>query len=70
MYFRGPQYWDEEKWDQDQLWRFAIAMARWIDQCEQSENKNSVANWEVSNKGAEQSNRRIGLLTRRQVRNY
>ena len=45
----GPQYWDEEKWDQDQLWRFTLAMERWINQCVESEGKSSVANWQVSN---------------------
>ena len=28
---RGPQYWDHDNWDQDQLWRVALAMARWIE---------------------------------------
>ena len=46
---KGPQYWDEEKWDQDQLWRFTLAMERWINQCVESQGRNSVANWEVSN---------------------
>jgi len=45
----GPQYWDEESWDQDQLWRFTLAMERWINQCVESESKNSIANWQVSN---------------------
>ena len=71
---RGPQYWDEEKWDQDQLWRFTLAMTRWIDMCEQSLTQASVASWEVNNKSknlAEQNGlcRRIGSLARRQVSN-
>ena len=65
---RGLQYWDNDSWDQDQLWRFTLAMARWIDQCEESESKASVASWEVSNNCAEMSNRRIGSLARKQVR--
>ena len=71
---RGPQYWDEEKWDQDQLWRFTLAMSRWIDMCEQSLTQASVASWEVTNTNkcknlAEQNGlcRRIGSLARRQV---
>lgn len=64
---KGPQYWDEDKWDQDQLWRFTLAINRWIDQCEESQRKSAVANWEVSNKCAEMSNKRIGVLSRKQV---
>ena len=29
---RGSQYWDQEKWDQDQFWRIPIAMGKWISQ--------------------------------------
>ncbi len=47
---RGQQYWDQKKWDQDQLWRFSIAMGNWIEDCLQSENSSSAANWEVSNR--------------------
>ena len=63
----GPQYWDEEKWDQDQLWRFTLAMNRWIDQCQESECKGSIAALEVANNCAEMGNRRIGTLARKQV---
>ena len=46
---RGPQYWDEDKWDQDQLWRFTLAMEKWINQCVESEGKSTIADWDVTN---------------------
>ena len=61
----GPQYWDHGTWDQDQLWRFTLAMARWIEDCVISEDKGSVADWEVSNMELFGN---IGTLSRKQVR--
>ena len=65
---RGPQYWDEDKWDQDQLWRFTLAIKRWIEESEESMGRNCLASWEVRNNCAEMSNRRIGSLARKQVK--
>ena len=62
----GPQYWDEESWDQDQLWRFTLAFERWINQCVESESKNSIANWQVSNSITHDP--KMSTLTRRNQR--
>ena len=64
---KGPQYWDQENWDQDQLWRFTLAMSRWIEETATSEAKGTVADWEVSNSCLELTHRQIGGLGRKQV---
>jgi hypothetical protein len=64
---KGPQYWDEDRWDQDQLWRFTLAMVKWIEDYAESETKGSIADWEVSNRCLDITNGRITTISRRQV---